>query len=587
MVKLFNEKQGTEPLVRIEEGEQPHDALPQIVGEYNQSIDMTLEASQMAVEHMQLVQGMHDNLISQKLCSTAYLHTLEAYSPLVKSMGARMGVKSFPSLESFSNRYAAQDAHNYAVEGFKEMLSKIWQRIKDFFRELFKKVKLFVKRLTGANLELDNYEKYCEQLIGKLKTNNAVIADNSALISELPRLLCDANGAPVDSDFVLNQGNVKIKNLLKQMEAIKYGSASTKLHKDVADFRTLLETYIAVVSSKDGVSQEDFRSATKGVQDQGLSLLNAVFPYDNVNLEGLSPKVSEEISNRFAGRVKDTDLTYKSMVQDLNGCNNMPTGINMYLVTSRNEVDNEPSLPCVFIGTQHTVNVNKNLTPIGNLNNLVKFHGDYKNTLGKFDDKSTQKSVDALSSEVDKLLNLLQQKFPTLVQATTPVPTETTCLAGLVNLVNKAKQKHSDKLDSLMDSTCRAAVLSYGSGVDDNAVLVLAITEFFDAHKTKDDTLKANAFNAVKSQGSQADPFIQRAIEYLLTVTNSAIGEITQEEMTERSKAVSSLQNLLTHIFIQLQTLYRGMMVEFYKVYTELRYAVIKYIYDSAKRYTY
>lgn len=585
MAKLFNSPQEA---VALEQDVSVHDQLPEAITEHSQSIDMALEASQMAIEHMQTVQGMHDSLTSQKLCSTAYLHTLEAYSPLVRSMGARMGVKSFPSLESFSNRHAAQDAHNYAVEGFKEMLSKIWERIKDFFRELFKKVKLFVRRLTGANLELDNYEKYCDQLVSKLKTNNAVIGDKSALISDLPRLLCDANGAPVDSDFVLNQGGAKIKNLINQMQTINYGPESTKLHKDIADFRAVLETYITAVSSKLGITQDVFVSSTEGIETQGINLLSTIFPYDYINLASLSPKVSEEISNRFAGRVNDSNLTYKSMVEDHSGGSRMPTGINMYLVTSETKVGDEPALPCVFIGTQYTGSIGNSLKPIAELNNLVRFHSDYKATLGKFNEKSGTKSVDDLSSEMDKLLNLLKQKFPTLVQATTVVPNNVTGLDGLVKLINQTKATPNSSFDALMNDTYSASVGSYGSvNPDDDSELAQVLQEFFAAYQTNDTATFNNAVKAVKDKGSIANPFIEKAIAHILAVTNSGSASISQEDMMARSKAVGDLQRLLTHVFSQLQTLYRCMMVEFYKVYTELRYAVIKYIFDSAKRYTY
>lgn len=578
MAKLFNTFQEA---VALEQDVSVHDQLSEAITEHSQSIDMALEASQMAIGHMQTVQGMHDSLASQKLCSTAYLHTLEAYSPLVRSMGARMGVKSLPSLESFSNRYAAQDAHNYAVEGFKEMLSKIWESIKNFFRELFKKVKLFIRRLTGANLELDNYEKYCDQLVGKLKTNNAVIGDKSALISDLPRLLCDANGAPVDSDFVLNQGGAKIKNLLAQMQTINYGEESTRLHKNVADFRTMLETYIALVSSKVGVTQDVFLSSTESIRTQGVGLLSSVFPYSSINLAGLSPKVSEEISNRFAGRVKDSDLTYKSMVEEHNGGSRMPTGINMYLVTSELKVSDEPVLPCVFIGTQYTASIGNNLNPIFELNNLVKFHSDYKATLGKFNEKSGTKSVDDLSSEMDKLLNLLKQKFPTLVQVTTVVPTDAKGLDALITLIAKAKELSPN---NFADTMMTASSVSVGDSTD---VTGSIMQEFFNAHESGDATVISAATKAIKDSGGDADPFIERAIAHLLNVTKTGAATISQDDMMARSKAVSDLQRLLTHVFAQLQTLYRGMMVEFYKVYTELRYAVIKYIFDSAKRYTY
>jgi hypothetical protein len=103
------------------------------------------------------VQGMQAHLSVQKPCSAAYFTSLESYSPIVRSLGEKLGVRHMPSMEDFKNPHAAKDAHNFAMEGFREMISKAWEKIKSFFRDFFKKISVFVRRLIKANLDLESY----------------------------------------------------------------------------------------------------------------------------------------------------------------------------------------------------------------------------------------------------------------------------------------------------------------------------------------------------------------------------------------------------------------------------------------------
>lgn len=586
MSKLFNQIQVAEPLVEIVDDGRLHDELPMFIGDYADSIDMALEASEMALERMQTIEGMHTHLSTQKLCSASYLNSMQAYSPLIKSMGARMGVKHFPSLEDFSNKHAARDAHSFAVEGLKEMLSKVWEKIKGFFRELFKKVLLFVRRLTGANLELGNYETYCGHLIGKLKANNATIADKSVLISDLPRLLCDANGSAVDSDFVLNQGSVKIKNLVNQMHLLNYGQDSAELYKSVAGFRKSLEAYITKVSRP--ISQLDFMRETEDIGAEGKGLMTCAFQYTLASSASLPPKVFDEVRNRLGGRAVSSDLNTLAMVNDVGGISQMPLGINMYLIGVNYKADEEALPACVFIGTHHTGSISNKLAPISSLDNLVRFHTDYKASLSKFEDKTGNRAIDALSSEVDKLLSMMQQRFSSLVQATDTAASSVDQRASLENLV---------KLMSQIKATPGSSMAEVGSGilgvistlptVADSEILV--ISDFCRGYETGDQALIDESIQKLNSGTHATQTYIAAAMAYVTTYlkTSGSSGQITSEELTARALIVRKLQTLLTQVFTQLQILYRGMMVEFYKVYTELRYATVKYIYDSAKRYTY
>jgi hypothetical protein len=70
-------------------------------------------------------------------------------------------------------------------------------------------------------------------------------------------------------------------------------------------------------------------------------------------------------------------------------------------------------------------------------------------------------------------------------------------------------------------------------------------------------------------------------------LNQEVLGEMPAADGQSRSKQLRELNNFLSSLFLRLQSLYKGITTDFYSVLTELRYAVIKYIYDSAKRYSY
>ena len=155
--------------------------------------EMVTESVQMCSGQISLASEAANNLMSRKLGSVDYLVSVENYKLITDVLASNLGVKPFvPALEDFGSKFALEASHEVAMEGFLNFIKKMWAKVKSFFLEFFKKVGQFIKRISGANLEIDTYEKYVDDIIRKIKRKQLVLGDNTVkLESRLPSLVAD------------------------------------------------------------------------------------------------------------------------------------------------------------------------------------------------------------------------------------------------------------------------------------------------------------------------------------------------------------------------------------------------------------
>jgi hypothetical protein len=110
------------------------------------------------------------------------------------------------------------------MEGIKDILITIWEKIKAFFRSLFDRIILFARRLIGLEPQFHHLEKYISNNIAKIKSRNLALMDkNQKVQTNIVKYL-----APYDvSDFSENAlwvvGVPKINAFLDLIEnMIKY-----------------------------------------------------------------------------------------------------------------------------------------------------------------------------------------------------------------------------------------------------------------------------------------------------------------------------------------------------------------------------
>ena len=52
-------------------------------------------------------------------------------------------------------------------------------------------------------------------------------------------------------------------------------------------------------------------------------------------------------------------------------------------------------------------------------------------------------------------------------------------------------------------------------------------------------------------------------------------------------KKLQDLNNFLTHVFSKLQIIFRSIVSDIFATYTEIRYELVRYIYETSRRYSY
>jgi hypothetical protein len=258
----------------------------------------------------------------------------------------------------------------------------------------------------------------------------------------------------------------------------------------------------------------------------------------------------------------------------------LPRGVNMYLCHVK-----ESNFFICSSKDQGDLAV-KTLEPIAKLNNLVDFHKNYKSTLGSFKVKGLEKDADAIASSVDKILSLLQRDFSAMVESHKELKVSYTpeFLASLFRLVITKNGKAEDSIDEVVNfvnDLLKDNPNTQGGDFD------TSVAQLFIAFKTPTSNVDVS-INAMKQiTDTTHKEHLTAFINIYMQLNRDLLGEVSVEDGESRSKKLRELNNFLSSLFLRLQSLYKGITTDFYGVLTELRYAVIKYIYDSAKRYSY
>ena len=586
MGKLFNmtgekTRASTESVATVADDEIPTEALSELLVEGAADLSMGIEATQMAVERYEVICGMYDHMQGQKLCSGSYMASMESYSPVVQAMGARMGVKSLPALEDFANPHAAKVCHSIAMEGFKEWISKAWEKIKSFFRDFFKKISEFMKRIVKANLELESYEKYCEQLIAKLNANNAKFnGGDTKLNSVLPGLLANRGDTQIGSDFILNVGQRKISNLLGITEDLLKVHAGVGMVTRLKEFHGEFTEFIKRNKSDNPESADELERSIGKMKETGHSLLASIFPCRAEGVSVLPVKAQEAVRTHYDGKTLNSELFEVWSITEIDDpYKELPSGVN--LILTHLDKDNF----YVTAAKEDSPQVANYIEPISNLNNLTKFYKDYKSTLGKLNLSSLSKTEVQVSEEIDKILRLLQKDFGGVVDAARGL-TSGKDIHALVHIVSYLKSKEViDDQSSLLYYNEEAINSLYGNSNDDQQPLERALTSII--FNTRNPSSLNNSIGEIEKllvSDSRTAQAISLIVEGLKREYGTQLNAMSDDA---RKSLLIDFNKYLSNLFLRLQSVYKTIMTDFYGHLTTIRYQVIKYIYDSAKLYTY
>lgn len=258
-----------------------------------------------------------------------YLYGLEDRSESIRNLASNLGVTvHVAALEDFHSEWSMKSCHEVAVEGIKSFFVKIWEKIKAFFKKFWRNVTNFFKRVSGANLEMDKYEKYVDDLIRKVKRDKLVCkTPEKKLSSNLPSMvnpISQESGEVeiISSSYKLVSDNMKRfaeDKLIRVLNGLKSGKRSIRE----------LESLVKGVSSSflsDRLTEEDIVSELSNSMAIVLGSIK-VLTSNRVSFNEVVDEVQEKLGNRL-GRNSNQDIFVAVPLSDRE---RLPSYLNIYL----------------------------------------------------------------------------------------------------------------------------------------------------------------------------------------------------------------------------------------------------------------
>lgn len=398
--------------------------LEGLIGDHEDYMQVATENFSHLTRTLSNVSNMQSNLVSKQVGSREYLYTVENYHELIKSAANNMGVKVLlPAMEDYSSSFAAKGCHEVTVEGIKDTIKKIWEKIKNFFASIWKKISNFVKRITRMNMDVDMYDRYIEDYIRKIKKNDLKPSDAIKTIkTKLPAFLATRDTADYRMESVLEDfsgisGNVKHtldRNLKNAQQSIS-GTINAQLAAikgiQLGVDGTEVTQKLASISDSIGKAIETFNVSNNDLVER-LTSLSMEFNKAPMAVKDLFDSVDSEgvFTNLF------------TLVDDEVKEHRLPKGYNIYIATIVKHITEaeDPELKNVAMrhvsvakSTYDTSSINNELAPISNiyiLEDLYSKYKEFRKTISGLNDitskfNSSFKDIDNLIVACNKAYN--------------------------------------------------------------------------------------------------------------------------------------------------------------------------------------
>ena len=542
------------------------------VAEYSNDLDIATERLVTASNDFNLVTVISASMKSKKVASIDYFTSLENYQPVLERISQNLGVKTkIPSMEDFKNPHGTQASHEIAMEGFFDYLKKIWDKIKDIFSTFFKKIGVFFRRLFNAELELSTYEEYLEGMVAKVKTKKMTISDSKVVLdSKLPTLLANPGMEAVDADFILSTGENKIRQLINVSNHTFQNSLSKIAKEELKELFKVIKDLVGDAMHQDRPIDEVVAELDK-IRRMSMDGLDQLFGYAVNDLRSLPETVYDAIYHNF-DRTEIEDLRIHSLVDDGNFSERLPKNFNAYYVLS------ESGKLYVSASTQSDGYVQNKLHPISNANNLVRFYDFYKKISKELNMKKIDASIGEFQERVDNIIGLMKSKYVELLEKLQK---------------SKLGARQGDRLTSKEDAV--QALVMFFRDLDrrspndrqvSNLLFTTSETLSIDAsnleNMVRDDNFEASR-KVVLEMIQNEDVFVKQ-VRNILSASNSQTYDST-EDLERIVKEYELFQKFLLNYLNSLQVMLKEVSVNLAGTYTELRFELVKYIYNSAKLY--
>lgn len=355
------------------------DNLMSEIEDAEDSFNVAIEGIKTLQNQFNLITNIRTSLESKKLASVDYFISIENLTPVMKSIANNLGVKyKVPSLEDFKNPYSIETCHQIAMEGFVDFMRKIWEKIKEFLISLLKKIQLFFNRLTNADLQLEQYEEYVDKMMTNIKSNKYVLSNNKAVIeSKLPSMLGKDGMERMDTDYLINYGirkldnlsnilmgiTIELPNIIKNMsnqleviirkhndnilkDTIKILDTAKDFKRQYRETRSKNETsynYDAmkkimekIIDSKD----KNLKSALGEINNNDLiSIITSGRKFASISsLDDLPDKVFDKIQYSLNDDTDGSNVTMYKLFNNKSYSEELPYSYNVYLIIIENTV---------------------------------------------------------------------------------------------------------------------------------------------------------------------------------------------------------------------------------------------------------
>lgn len=544
-----------------------------------ETLDESLDTLEIVTEHFSEVCSKLSNLETistglntKPLASMEYFVTLEGYTPILKNIADGLGVKlHVASLEDFNNTNSTEAAHTVAMEGIGDFIKNLWKKLKDLMSRFFKKVREFFRRLVNANMEIDTYEKYVPAMLSKIKSEKLKLADNASDISsKLPSLLAFEGMTNIDSDFMLTSGVRSLESLTQVLnEQVKFG-LKTVANVELVKIRKTLEEIVGLnLSRVDSVQQVQKLTDQLNTSVYTIAKLLAPVPYNANDL----PEDAYETLSMSLMNSRLSDLYVTGLTDSLDTQFVLPKNFNAFIAI-------DPKTKVYSTTTsEYKEAVDNHINPIGTVDNLSRLYDFYK----KFSKQVNIRELDSTLSDTEKAIDATIKVMAT----------------KYADMIERIKLAKSTVTAAMTDDSVKEALKLTLAAIeaDEDPYLKIGMNVRSKVNKEVLLAIRAEAdFNMIlglikKHKEEEKFVMLVRSAyedEGLTSEFDSLVFKVSvlsDEDSRAIIVALDEVQKFVMSFFQALQVLFRGLSGNLVATYTECRYELIRYIYQSARKY--
>ena len=547
--------------------------------------DLNLEPEDYTDEYFEVAnEHFNDILFKQKLVydlqnkyetidtnSKEYFLGLEDRSIMLESIASNLGVKVLvPATESITTVALASDSKVLAMEGIVEFLKKIWEKIRDFFRSFFKKVKDFIRRLARADLDIDTYEQYIPKMLSKIRAQKLAIRDTTPVNSKLPNMVKARGISSFDSSYVLNQTSYVARNFQHAVNDIIVNSMKNMVQGKNNGLTEVVNRLNNITI--EAVTKNNELSNILGDSVAAVHHIGSTFSKHQVYPKDLPPDVHEKAAE-FILR-NDAKIMFKSMIDTSSDNDRLPYYFNVFGLFSTSEAPVDEDVDKIeqfsnnfgysIISSKEDAHAPRvTIPPISTSDNLHTFYDAYKEFKSRTDIKQLNRLVETLDKDISRSLSLM---------------------SGTVSKKMDEVEKGLGITNSSTDKVAAIMLRIDNEGVNLGDNLPINLQSIAGDYRV----IKAVYKNTRKdSDKGELVNFLSDNMEftnYLYNTFNDDMG-ISEEDVKLYKALIRAINTSLSRSFASLQQMIKCLGLDVPSLYIEMKFEMVKYIYESARRF--